>query len=185
MYIQWYYHKWGKTFLSDFQCWPKEGCNTSARSGWATGKDNEWLGKAQFSPFPFLFFPSFSVSFAHQSPRPHSWSCFRPFVLWASSASSVHPILNTNSQKLASRRWHIYYLTISRWPRAEAQFSSATPSTLRTCVRCRGAASSAGSSTEEEPSSRSFNCILIISPPPCSSVIRFLHSHCLLARRHL
>lgn len=56
----------------------------------------QWAaGKGPILPLPFLFFPSFSVSFAHQSPRPHSWSCFRPFVLWASSASSVHPILNT------------------------------------------------------------------------------------------
>lgn len=58
MYMQWYYHKWGKTFLSDFQCWPKEGWIPQHGAAEPLEKTMSGWERPNSPPFPFYFFPA-------------------------------------------------------------------------------------------------------------------------------
>lgn len=189
--------KWGKRFLSDFSCWPKEGCSTSALSCWATGKDSEMLGKAQLSPFPFHFFPIFSVSTNH--PDHTTGAASSLFALWASSAPSLHsPVFSSKNiywthyfslavYKLPETcQYTVACLLSDRFcvPRTGAQLGSATCSTLRTCSQMP-----AGLQPQQEAPLRRnplpAHSAAFWSSLPCRSVIRLFHTYCLLGTRHL
>lgn len=189
--------KWEKIFLRDFQRWPMEGCNTSGLSYRAMGKRTKGWGKPNSLPSLFIPFPSFPCPLPINHPDHTDGAASNLFALWASSASSLHPpvfppknihwtyYFSLAVYKLPETcQYTVACLLSDRFcvPRTGAQLSSATCSTRRTCSQMPGGCILRGGSTEEEPSSSSLSCVLII--PPLELCDRLFHSQCLLDRRH-